>query len=250
MANFIRKSRMLFLALACAGCLCAEPPPEESRETELLQKYFASIGSNQEKTRGVQMETEFIASVPRLGKKGAMKIVRYVVRTGQVLYGSMLHFEGDSMVKKDVIARFMTAEIENSAKPQSIGLTDVNYKFKPKKLEDCNGRPCQLYQLEPRRKEVGLFKGELWLDVETGLPLREKGRFVKNPHVSFKKAEFVRYYKIEDGIARVVELESRANLWVVGKVDMHIHYGPATPAEGPPSEEKSEETPAPPAALR
>jgi hypothetical protein len=48
---------------------------------------------------------------------------------------------------------------------------------------------------------VGLFKGELWVDADTFLPLRESGRFVKNPSVFLKKIEFVRDYEIKDGIA-------------------------------------------------
>ena len=73
------------------------------------------------------------------------------------------------------------------------------------------------FQVSPRRKAVGLFHGELWLDAETALPLRESGRFVKSPSVFLKKIEFVREYQIQNGVAIPKHIESKADVRVFGR---------------------------------
>ena len=34
-----------------------------------------------------------------------------------------------------------------------------------------------IFELNPKKKRVGLFKGELWVDTATGMPLKEMGRW-------------------------------------------------------------------------
>ncbi len=71
---------------------------------------------------------------------------------------------------------------------------------------------------------VGLFKGELWVDADTFLPLRESGRFVKNPSVFLKKIEFVRDYEIKDGIAFPRHIESTVDTRFWGPAQMSISF--------------------------
>ncbi len=59
-----------------------------------------------------------------------------------------------------------------------------------------------MFRVEPRRKRVGLFKGELWLDPSTALPLRGWGDFVKSPSIFVKRVRFVRDYT-STGIVRI-----------------------------------------------
>ena len=48
--------------------------------------------------------------------------------------------------------------------------------------------------MNPRKKREGLFKGEIWIDTDTALPVREVGRFVKSPSVFLKKVDFTLTY--------------------------------------------------------
>ncbi len=54
--------------------------------------------------------------------------------------------------------------------------------------------------MTPKKKNRHMFKGELWLDEETGMPLRETGQFVKNASFVIKSIRFVREYKIRAGV--------------------------------------------------
>ena len=85
---------------------------------------------------------------------------------------------------------------------------------------------AQVYvlQLNPREKKVGLFKGELWLDAETYMPVRESGSFVKSPSFMLKKMQFVRDYEIQNGVSIPQRTESRVETRFFGKVELNINY--------------------------
>ena len=57
-----------------------------------------------------------------------------------------------------------------------MSLTPKNYKFKYKGQAERNGYTVHVFQVSPRKKMVGLFKGELWVDAKSYLPVRESGR--------------------------------------------------------------------------
>jgi hypothetical protein len=95
-----------------------------------------------------------------------------------------------------------------------------------------------VFELKPRHKRLGLFKGELWLDPETCLPLHEGGRLVKSPSVWVKKMEFARYYEIIDGVSYLKRMETKTETRIVGKAELNIEYAnfhkqTDTPAEEP-----------------
>ena len=101
-----------------------------------------------------------------------------------------------------MIARYLAAETQ--AQPNDGAHSPSrrpNYKFKYKGMTEKDGRPVHVFQLTPRKKRVGLFKGELWLDAETCLPVRESGRLVKSPSIFVRRIEFVREYEIREGLA-------------------------------------------------
>src|SRR5260370_12061931 len=104
------------------------------------------------------------------------------------------------MVKTEVIARYLTAEVQaaQDGANNEMAITPENYKFKYKGLEDLDGRQVYVLHVTPRHKKVGLFKGELWLDAATYMPVRETGTMVKSPSVMLKKMQFVRTYQLHN----------------------------------------------------
>src|SRR5205807_953772 len=94
-----------------------------------------------------------------------------------------------------------------------------------------NGQKIAILQLKPKKKVVGLFDGELWIDMETGMPMREAGRFVKNPSVVIKKIEFVRDYELQNGVAIPKHLESTVDTRIVGRAELSIDFSNLTRPE-------------------
>jgi hypothetical protein len=217
----IRVDRIVLavLLLALLSCRSAVGPTAATFDPaslgpagETLKKYLESVAPKETLVSDVDIE----ASIPNLNKHGEMHAERTVAPSGKITY-EMKDYTGDNTIKKDVIARYLSSEQETS-EGHAIGISPANYKFKYKRREKFEEREALVFELTPVKKAVGLFKGELWLDEDTGLPLRESGRLVKNPSVIFKTLDFTRDYFVKNGRSILAKLESTAETRVVGKV--------------------------------
>jgi hypothetical protein len=246
-------SRILLILLLLAVPFTVSADDSEVKERlgeELFARYQNALLSQKDAVKNVEMEVLMEGKIPRLKKEGKMSALKRVSAVGGVTW-KLLGFWGDDTVKKEVMARYMQAEQEaangnseksNSEKPEKsekpdksdksknadISITPDNYNFKYKGLNERDNRQVHIFELKPKHKRLGLFKGELWLDPETCLPVRESGRLVKNPSVFIKKMEFVRDYEIRDGVAYLKRMESQTQTRIVGKAELNIEYAPVT----------------------
>lgn len=220
------KSKLLLSTIlsACAvyPLLAAPDAASDPQTREIIARYVARSQNQQEKLRGMQMDMDIDAKLPKLQKAGKFHALRNISKLGQITYNG-LKFIGDNTIKNDVIARYLRAENETKDVPQ-LAVTPENYKFKYKGMNASEGHLVHVFQLDPRKKSVGLFKGEIWLDAQTCLPVRESGRFVKSPSVFLKKIQFVREYDIKDGIAIPRHIESTVDTRLWGPAEMRIDY--------------------------
>jgi hypothetical protein len=166
------------------------------------------------------MEVDIRASLPRLQKQGTAHGVKVISASGQVAY-RFLRFTGDKLIKTDVIARFLNAEIHPPERLSNATSLE-NYKFHYKRIVDLEGGTAYVFDLRPRRKQVGLFKGELWLDAATGEPVHETGEFVKSPSVFIRRVRFVRDYTDREAQRTSITVETR----LVGDAEMMVVQHP------------------------
>jgi hypothetical protein len=190
---------------------------------QVLARYFAAVNAQSPKTRGLEMDMDFSARLPRMKKEGAMLARRIVSSLGKISF-IVKTFTGDNTIKKDVIARYLSAEQEAAGAISDVAINPKNYKFKYKWQDEFNGARIHVYELNPRKKQVGLFKGELWIDEGTALPVRETGQFVKNPSVFLKKVLFTRTYAMHYGVALPAHIESTVETRIAGKAELDIRY--------------------------
>lgn len=188
----------------------------------IIAQYQDATRTQQAALRGVQMDVAIDAKLPRLEKQGKLIALRTISKLGKITY-KFLGFQGDDTVKQEVIARFLQAEME-AVKTEDIAITPANYKFRHKGSIEQGDQRVELFQITPKKKRVGLFKGDLWLDAKTGMPVKESGQFVKTPSVFLKKVEFTRDYEIHDGIAIPKHLESKADVRLVGIAELNIAF--------------------------
>jgi hypothetical protein len=208
--------------LLMAPAFGAANEADNQESVDVVNKYLDATRTQQDALRGAQMELDIDAKLPKLEKQGKMHVLRNISRLGQISF-RMLGFSGDSTIKKEVITRYLDAETQ-ARDNGSIAISPANYKFKYKGMTEREGRQVHTFQVTPRKKAVGLFKGELWIDAETGMPLRESGQFVKNPSVFLKKIAFVREYEIHDGVAIPKHIESTVDTRIVGRAELSIEY--------------------------
>lgn len=190
--------------------------------SEIIDRYVTSTQAQQAGMRGLQMDVEIDAALPKLKKTGKLEALRSISKVGQVTYQG-LKFIGDNTIKNDVIVRYLTAE-RQTQDVAAMAITPKNYKFKYKGVNMREEKLVHVFQVTPRKKMVGLFKGEVWVDPATYLPVRESGRFVKNPSIFLKKVEFVRDYEIKDGMALPTHIESVVQTRFWGEAQMKIHF--------------------------
>ncbi|HYO81400.1 MAG TPA: hypothetical protein VES20_08375, partial [Bryobacteraceae bacterium] len=143
----------------------AEPDVREEQAVgDVVSKYQEALGKQAGRTRNVAMDVTMEASIPKLKKHGRLNALRRISDLGRITY-KVLGFSGDDTVKKEVMARFMTAEVEAAQNPKgNITISPENYSFKYKGESAKDGRTVHVLELKPKQKRLGLFKGELWLD--------------------------------------------------------------------------------------
>jgi len=206
--------------LWAAPRLAFAPSPVE----EIVDRYLCAVQAQESHPKDLRMNIDIDAKLPRLKKQGRWQAFRFITRLGKIFYDRP-SYEGDNTVKKEVIARYLEAERQaRNDYSGSFALTPANYKFKYKGTADYAGRTAYVLQVTPKEKRMGLFKGELWIDSETYLPLREWGELVKNPSVFLKSVYFVRDYWICDGMSVPRRLISDVDTRIVGKAQLTIWF--------------------------
>src|SRR5713226_9770470 len=219
----MKLSRLVFIAVLPIACVPAAPSPAVAPEG-VVETYSAITSEQSTRLRGASMEVDIEAALPKLKKQGRLHALRHISRLGRITYDA-LRFEGDRSIKSNVIARYLSAEAQvQEGDSSSFAIIPANYKFKYKGQLDVDGRPVHMFQLTPRKKRLGLFKGELWLDVETCLPIRESGRLVKTPSIFLKRIEFVREYEIRNGISVPRRIHSIVETRLVGKAELTVNF--------------------------
>jgi hypothetical protein len=197
----------------------------------IIEEYVSASTAQQSRLQGASMEVEIEAEVPKLHKSGRLHALRHISKLGRITYDA-LRFEGDNSIKNEVIARYLTAEAEAlKSEPAALAVTPANYKFKYKGLTEKEGRKVYAFHVSPRLKREGLFEGELWLDPQSHLPLRESGRLVKNPSIFVRRIEFVREYQIQDGVSILRRIQSSVDTRLVGKAKLSVAFSSVSLAE-------------------
>src|SRR5256885_1083735 len=82
----------------------------------------------------------------------------------------------------------------------------------------------QIYQLKPRSKRPGLFKGRIYLDAHTGSLVRAEGSVVKSPSFFVKKIDFVQDYADVDNFTFPVHIHTNALARVIGRTVVDIFH--------------------------
>jgi hypothetical protein len=198
----------------------AEPPDT------IVENYCAASRGQEQSFQGASMDVEIQAALPRLKKQGRLHALRRISALGRITY-EKLRFEGDGTVQNQVIARYLTAEAEAQARKSqapSLAVSPANYKFKYKNRSQLDGRDVYIFQVMPRQKRQGLFKGDLWIDAGTYLRVQESGYLVKSPSIFLKKVAFVRKYRIRDGISVPLQVQSVVDTRLAGQAELTIDF--------------------------
>jgi len=188
----------------------------------MVDRYLNASRVQRTVLRNKPMQVEIIATLLKSQRQSQLRALRRVSDQGEIGY-EILQASGDEGLRRQVIARYLTAESQ-SRDPDATALTPLNYKFRLRAVIDQLGRRVQVFQLTPRHKKDGLFKGELWVDEATGMPVRESGQLVKAPHPFLKRLTFTRNYEMRDGLAFPTQDEITVDVRFWGRAALNIGF--------------------------
>jgi hypothetical protein len=220
--DYLLNLRLLLLP-ALAVALYAEGT-ETVQSDAIVDQYCAATRDQARLLDGASMDMEIEAALPKLKKQGRLHGLRRIADLGRITYQA-LRFDGDSVVKKYVIEKYLSAEMEaQGSSAASIALTPENYKFKYKGQTEMDDAKVYMFEVTPRKKRAGLFKGTLWIDAVTYLRVQDAGVMVKSPSVFLKRVSFVRKYVIYNGVSVPRLVQSLVETRVAGKAELTIGY--------------------------
>ena len=212
------------LLVAIVFCFTALAGESEPAPDEIVRNYCAASSGQAAGFKGASMEVEIHGTLPNLKKSGVLRALRRISSLGRITY-QVLGFEGDRTVQKEVITRYIQAEIDAQTNAASeMAVVPANYKFHFKARGKFDGRDAYIFQVTPRRKRDGLFRGDLWIDSATFLKVQETGYLVKNRSMFLKRVAFTRTYEIRDGMSVPLRTESVADVRLIGKAELTIDY--------------------------
>jgi hypothetical protein len=147
------KSRILLICIAfgvlgMSGRAAEIDAPDQAGGDEILDRYLSNMQSQQVGLRGLQMDMDIDAELPKLQKTGKLHALRSISRVGQITYKG-LKFFGDNTIKNDVIARYLTAEKQTQDVSQ-LAISPQNYKFSYKGLKPRDGKDVYVFELKGR----------------------------------------------------------------------------------------------------
>ena len=174
------------------------------------------------------------AQLPDTSQFGEYEVQQHYLAPRTLAFKA-LRFTGDAFVKANVITRLLQSEVDHVQKddPALNAISPGNYRFSYKGTSQLEGRQVHVYQLKPRQKRAGLFKGRIYVDAYTGSLVRVEGRPVKSPSLFIKKIDFVQDYADIGPFTFPVHIHSEATARIVGRAIVDVYqrdYQPVTNA--------------------
>jgi hypothetical protein len=210
---------IIALAVLCHG--------EAMKPAEALDRYLSGRYGDPPACSDSVFAVQIDASLPALNKRASMSGFKRIVEPGHIVYRG-LRFTGDNLVKTQVIARFLARESDASGETGDIAVTRRNYVFAFGKASAYNERVAYVFLLKPRRKQAGLFRGELWLDAKTAAPLRLWGDLAKSPSIFIRSFRFIEDYQTVGACTEPLRSLLTLRTRIAGTAEMTVWLHPAS----------------------
>ena len=222
-------SSLVLLAALAAPLGAADPPRAGSFDQDGVVLGLDTFQQRAEQQHhdlaGYSAVTEVEADLPETAQHGDYELEREYTAPNE-LHFKPVRFTGDGFVKTNVITRILQSEVDHVGKADfaATAITPANYKFSYKGTDKLDGHAVHVFQLKPRHKIVGLFKGKIYLDAQTGTLRRAEGTAVKSPSFFIKKLEFVQDYCDVGNFTLPLRTHSTAVTRVVGRAIVNIFH--------------------------
>jgi len=191
---------------------------------EALRVYQKRVGDQNRNLASYSATSYIRVQLPATSQSGEYQL-RCDYVAPRILTFKVIYSAGDAFVKTNVIARLLRAEVDHVQKddPALTSLTSDNYMFSYKSTATSYGRLVHIYQVKPRSKRIGLFKGRVYLDARTGTLVRTEGSVVKSPSVFIKNIHLVQTYTDTAGFTFPAHIHYEVRTRIVGNAVVDIY---------------------------
>ena len=130
---------------------------------------------------------------------------------------------GNAYIRKHVFLAALDGEQKmwNAREPQRASLTQENYSF-------AEAQPAaeglQSIGIKPRRKDVLLVDGAIFIEPDDGELRRIEGKLSKAPSFWTRSVEIVRRYDVIGGVRVPTSIESTAHVLIAGRSTFRMTY--------------------------
>jgi hypothetical protein len=134
--------------------------------------------------------------------------------------------KGSGFVRRRVFQRLMKAEEERirvNKDPDSL-ITPENYALDVVGTDRIGNSDCSVAHAVPRRKEIDLFEGKIWIDNQDFAIVKITGHLAKSPSFWIKQVDFVRDYQKIDGFWLLAREEAVSAIRIFGKETLTVDY--------------------------
>src|SRR5215470_8682246 len=172
------------------------PAPRAAMPSGVALRTYLEHAQRQMTELGATSDLTIVEAVlPDSSQSGRFELHR-VFSAPRSLAFTSVSFVGDTFVKTNIINRFLQSEVEHVEKGSGAqsAITADNYNFSYKGTDLLNGQAVHVFQVKPRKKRVGLFKGKIYLDAYNGSLRRAEGTLAKSPSFFVKKISFTQDY--------------------------------------------------------
>ena len=130
---------------------------------------------------------------------------------------------GSQYIRSRVFLPTLEAERQMCESPDAErgALTAANYVFEDRRAEKDG---LAWLSVKPRRKDVLLVEGSIFLKPDDGDLVRVEGRLAKSPSMWTRRVDIVRSFRRVGGVRMPVELESVATLLIAGRSTFRMTY--------------------------
>jgi hypothetical protein len=190
-------------------------------------RYVASLQGRYLNESG-QLATLIQGSLPGLYKEAEMIAIRQTGGDQSSQY-NVLYLGGDGTVADEVIARYF--EFKRQVEKQPLASTLIspeNYNFHFRGQVKTGGGNSYIYDITPRKKRLGLMKGQIWIDATTGAEVVLAGRIMDKSG----EIDLVRETKlVGESVGRVTHVG--ATLPLLGRGELVVVEFPVLPDGNP-----------------
>ena len=184
-----------------------------------LQRFLSRSDEPLKQYRGTR---HLEAHNPKFNMSGSMDAVTEMSADGTFTF-RILREEGSDYIRNKVLRSVLENEqkLFANSDPAKSAITSQNYELQP---GESAGPDLVKLLAKPKRRDVALVDGALFVTRDDADLVRVEGRLVKNPSFWTKKVELVRHYDRVGGLRVPVRLDTTAQIRLAGTSTMTVTY--------------------------